>query len=137
MTAGARHERKSSRAMGLGVYGSTAAWDVPGELTAVVWHMRTDPDGRDVYAWAVLNDDREVIASDREHDYVHTGCQGGDAHGALAALFNFLTADADAYSAHMGNGEPDDGYLFGEDVAEWAYGVADELAMASVEISEV
>lgn len=109
------------------------------DWTASVWHVRTDPDGRDVYAWVVMDDDRTVIAHDRDHDYVSTGRQGGDAREALSALVSFLSADGEAYGGAMRRREaPDPGqeWIFDIAVAEWSYDQADALAMAACEIDD-
>ena len=54
----------------------------------------------------------------------------------LATLCSFLAAEAEAYagSGNMGANEPVDGWLFGPEVAEWAYLNSDEIAMLRDEI---
>ena len=55
----------------------------------------------------------------------------------MGTLLGFLAADAEKYLAYeMGchGQEPPDGYLFGRDVAELAYLLGDELAMAREEL---
>ena len=55
----------------------------------------------------------------------------------MGTLLGFLAADAEKYLAYeMGRHgqEPPDGYLFGRDVAELAYLLGEELAMAREEL---
>lgn len=110
---------------------------MPGAFGATVWHDGDDLDGRDRYGWALFGGDGRVVAmvADDGGDVVRSGRQGCGPREALSALLSFLGADAEAYGGSMRCREaPEDGYLFGEAVAEWAYGVADELAIASCEL---
>lgn len=66
---------------------------------------------------------------------------GDDLHSwssrdALSSLASFLENESEKYSFYMGVGQPPDGYLFGETVAEWAYGVSDELSLVGCAIDE-
>lgn len=54
----------------------------------------------------------------------------------LGAMVSFLSADAESYRYTMGNEEPDDGWLFGRDGAEWAYLHDAELSMLSLDLEE-
>lgn len=55
----------------------------------------------------------------------------------MATLCGFLTAEAEAYRATMGEHEPADGFwLFSAEVAEWAYLNSDELAQAELELKD-
>ena len=58
----------------------------------------------------------------------------GGAHKAMGALVAVLGAAAEEYQAGMAGRPSLDEPLFSERVREWAYLVADELAMASIEL---
>lgn len=62
----------------------------------------------------------------------------GDGPEMLRSLCSFLAADADRYRSVMGpiTDPHDDGYLFGEAVAEWAYMNDDALALAALELDD-
>ena len=50
------------------------------------------------------------------------------ARRVLRSATSFLLADAEAYRARMGRGQPPDGWVFTPAVAEWAYLNDTELA---------
>lgn len=54
----------------------------------------------------------------------------------LGAFVSFLSADAESYRYHGMGDEPQDGWLFGQDGAEWAYLHDDELSMLGLELEE-
>lgn len=58
---------------------------------------------------------------------------GKSARDALVSLGSFLGADAEKYQRLMGRPIPEgeDGYIFGDRVAEWAYHRSDELSLIS------
>lgn len=91
-------------------------------------------DGR--HAWRyVLYRNGEVVAHGAD---LNTRTGEGGALAALVSLASFLGADAEKYARHMGRAIPEgeDGYLFGEDGAAWAYAHDDELAMIGLEYGE-
>ncbi len=58
------------------------------------------------------------------------------ARTALAVFVSFLTADGEKYARVMGpiTDKHEDGYIFGEKVAEWAYQNLSELEYVSAEM---
>jgi hypothetical protein len=70
---------------------------------------------------------------------IHVSAIGDDEPGDLArkavhALLSFLSNDAEGYRHYMGAGEPVDGYAFDPDVAEWAYGMSEEIEAAQLDL---
>lgn len=89
-------------------------------------------DGR--HAWNyVLYRNGAVVAHGAD---MYTREGEGGALAALASLTSFLTADAEKYARHMGRAIPEgeDGYMFGEDGAAWAYAHDDELTMILLDL---
>ena len=105
----------------------------PTGLTLGVACERLDGD-RHRYRYWVHLDGQELARGD--------DLRGGASHAAnhpqmMVTLIGFLLADAESYATHqMGRrGEdPPDGYLFGADVAERAYLLAEDLSLAREEL---
>lgn len=88
--------------------------------------------GQRSFRWWVINTDTGEVTSG---DDLHCASVGPIPDNAemLVSLAGFLSYDGEAYSSLMGNGEPDDGYLFGASVAELSYLNSDELDMYGVQ----
>ena len=106
----------------------------PTGLTLGVAWERLDGD-RHRYRYWVHLDGQELARGDDLR-----GGAGDDVNHRrmMVTLMGFLLADAESYATHqMGRRgqDPPDGYLFGADVAERAYLLADELAAAQDELN--
>ena len=127
--------------------GPTAAWCAPGDLGSSPGHGGSPTGLRLSVGWERLDGDRHryrywLHLDGKELTRGDDLCSGaGDivSHPQLmATLMGFLLADAESYAKHqMGRRgqDPPDGYLFGADVAEHAYLLADELAAAQDELN--
>lgn len=91
-----------------------------------------DHDGRMAYGYGIFRDGSLLAAGED----IRSGVGGiGHAVHGFTALIDFLSADAEKYARLMGPVPAgDDGYLFGETVAEWAYGNSDELTMLALDL---
>lgn len=107
-----------------------------------------DPNGtaRPGYQYLIERIETEPTRSlwmlDTGHD-LHTGAGDPSHVKAMGALLAFLESDAEKYTLAKYAGDTSeeavkkrtgDGYCFNERTAEWAYGLADEIAMARLEI---
>jgi len=100
-----------------------------GVTVAVASTDRTNRDGKPYWLWVVSDAKRFSDGDDL--------AGWGDARAMLESLLSFLSAAADACSYTMRTGrESDNSGMFPAWVSEWAYGCADELALASLELSE-
>lgn len=102
------------------------------DFTLTVTH--DDFYGGDKPRWIwVVTDSEDVVLTAGNDLHGH-----GDAREMLASLADFLSADAEKYRRVMGpiTDPHEDGYLFGEDVAAWAYDVSDELSLIGAELGE-
>lgn len=97
----------------------------------VAWEGRDA--GRHRYRYWVLLPNGDHLC---RGDDLRSGVSGRVDHAQLlGTLLAFLEADAEKYLVYgMGRAQPPDGYLFDARVAEWAYGLSDELAMAREEL---
>lgn len=55
--------------------------------------------------------------------------------GHFGSLLSFLLSDAEAYAHHMGMTQPDDPYIFGEEIAAWAYSHDQSLTFLDMDIN--
>jgi len=103
----------------------------PAATLSVAWNRCTD--GRHQYRYWVLLPDGDYLCRGRD---LRSGVSGPVDHvQMMGTLLAFLEADAEKYRVYeMGNQQTPDGYLFDTRVAEWAYGLSDELAMAREEL---
>lgn len=83
-----------------------------------------DPGGLDFRkSWQYFIDGEGLSYSAQDLDTPHFT----DVRHAMATLLGFLGADAESYVRAKGGRPPEDGWLFDQDVAEWAYQCEDEL----------
>lgn len=117
--------------MGRITIAETVAAYTDGTFTLGVYATgRTDRDGKAQRGWTIFENGKLLAHGDDLYGH-------GDMRDALGSLVAFLHNDAGRYRRHMGPvPSHEDPYAFGEPVAEWAYGVSDELAMAYAEITE-
>jgi hypothetical protein len=83
---------------------------------------------RDLFAWAVTNTDTGETVTGADL----SGPSGTTALEMLPSLVSFLSADGETF-AHYGGATPPDGYLFVDQVAEWAYMNSDELSLFGID----
>ena len=127
--------------------GPAAVWCTPGDLGSspsdsgvptgltlgVAWE-RLDGHRHRYRYWAHL-DGQELARGD---DLRGSTSDDVNHPQMMVALVGFLLADAESYATHQmaRRGEdPPDGYLFGADVAERAYLLAEELSLAQEELN--
>lgn len=85
-----------------------------------------DCDGKPAWFWSIHVDGSLLASGDDLNGW-------GEGQEMLRAFVSFLSNDADRYSSRMGPVDPgDDDYTFGENVAEWTYGVSDGLDYAAL-----
>lgn len=105
---------------------------VVGELVLIVVHV-----GNRQFRWWVLNHPTDEWAVG---DDLHSpaGAPIPDNATMLGVLATFLRADAERYagSGRLGAAEPNEPYLFGPEVAAWAYDQDAELSVYLIEVDE-
>lgn len=112
-----------------------AALTIEGDTGGIVnlEHTGSNREGRQTYRWLIETHDHVVVGLG---DGPNSGCgDAPDYTSMMATLLNFLDSDAASYRHHMGDGEPDDGYMFPPTVTEWAYMNSDQLGVLAYELA--
>lgn len=88
--------------------------------------------GRVRYKWTI-----DLGSQSWSDDDMSSGCQGGTLQEGFASLLSFLGAFAEgrSYSQRTGR-ESENGDLFPEGLAEWAYQNSDEISSLAFELEE-
>lgn len=107
----------------------TAAYTADdGTFALNVHRTGADAEGKPQWSYTVHTDGALLTSGSDLHGWA-------DARAMLASLARFLESDGERYRRFMGPTPADiDPYSFSEAVAEWAYGVSDELSMAAEEL---